>query len=136
MSILRQKLHSFFKIPLHHQYNENIILYNNFMNLTVDRTNTPLILSSSKSSHIDLLRLYIKSNHQWSKYISRFSAQFIIKTTTTQMHSTILKSNLFSEMLSEFMKKRSVDIVFFSLSTFCSKSFDISWIFSMISISK
>lgn len=136
MSILCQKFHSFFKISLHHQYDEDIISYNNLIILTVDRMNTFSILLLSKSSHIDLPKLYIKSNCQWSKYISQLSIQFIIKIITIWMHLMISELNLFSEMSSGYMKKENVEVAFLSLSIFCSKSFNIFWIFSMTSISK
>jgi hypothetical protein len=133
MSTLRRKLHSFFKMPLHHQHGEDTTPYNSPMIPTVDRMDTFPIRPPPKSSRTGLPKSYVKSNRQWSKHISRLSAQFITKTTTTRTHSMTPKSNLSSEAPSGYMKKGSAESVFPSQPTFCSKSFDTS---RMASISK
>src|SRR5947207_8029775 len=80
MSILRQKLHIYFKMPLHLQQDMNMTPYNSHTNLTIDRMDTFSFISlSSKSSRTDSPKLYIKSNSQWSRHTSRHSAQSIIK---------------------------------------------------------
>ena len=136
MSILLQKLTSFYKMQSFHWLDECTILYNNSTSITIDNIDISLFLHSSRSSHIDSQKSCAESNLQRRKSISIHFIQFISKTITKQIYSKTLESNSLSKKENMSTKKTRNESNYLSWQTFYKTSFDIYKMIKMISISK
>jgi len=93
ISSLRQKLHSFFKVPLHPKRDRTTTRPVNLMKPSVDITAIDLSLRQSSQSLTGSPSSCRKSNQLLPKDTSNRSVSFTTKTATAQRSSTILVSN-------------------------------------------
>ena len=108
MSTLRQKLHSFFKMPLHHQHDEDTTPYSSHMNPCVDRMDTFPTLPLPRPSRTGLPKSCKRSSQQSRKHISPSFTSLTFKATTQPSSSTALTSTSSYKEANAYMKKTNV----------------------------